>query len=225
MGHVTRFIVGHATHPDWRGRAGAGRRRRSTRSTRRQRRPSASLGFVYFTDHYAPQAEALYEALHARWPGVAWVGTVGVGVCASGVEYFDEPALVLMLADAAARAVSRLLRRAPLSRIEPERRWCMPTAPRPTWPSCSATWPARTSSGYLFGGLAASRTRSCQIADGVCEGGLSGVAFTRDVALVSRVTQGCQPVGPRRRITAAERNVVTDSTAGRRCNACWPTWS
>ena len=52
-------------------------------------------------------------------------------------------------------------------------------------------------------------TRTLHIADGVLEGGLSGVAFTRDVALVSRVTQGCQPVGPVRRITAAERNVIT----------------
>ena len=33
-----------------------------------------------------------------RFPGVAWVGTVGVGVAASGVEYIDEPALVLMIA-------------------------------------------------------------------------------------------------------------------------------
>jgi small ligand-binding sensory domain FIST len=35
------------------------------------------------------------------------------------------------------------------------------------------------------------------------------VAFTREVALVSRVTQGCQPLGPTRRVTACERNVVT----------------
>ncbi len=50
---------------------------------------------------------------------------------------------------------------------------------------------------------------SCQIAEGVLQGGLSGVAFSRDVTLVSRVTQGCQPIGPMRRITACERNLVT----------------
>ena len=44
-----------------------------------------SLGLVYFSDHYAPHAQALYDALHARWPGVAWAGTVGIGVCAGGV--------------------------------------------------------------------------------------------------------------------------------------------
>ena len=48
------------------------------------------------------------------------------------------------------------------------------------------------------------------IADGVWQGGLSGVAFTEDVALVSRVTQGCQPVGPTREVTACERNVIVE---------------
>ena len=66
----------------------------------------------------------------------------------------------------------------------------------------------RTSSGYLFGGLAASRNGLCHIADGVWHGGLSGVAFTQQVPLLSRVTQGSQPIGPVRQITAAERNGV-----------------
>jgi small ligand-binding sensory domain FIST len=67
----------------------------------------------------------------------------------------------------------------------------------------------RTSSGYLFGGLAASRSTHVHLADGVWQGGLSGVAFAPSVALVSRVTQGCQPLGPSRRVTACERNVVS----------------
>jgi small ligand-binding sensory domain FIST len=66
----------------------------------------------------------------------------------------------------------------------------------------------RTATGYLFGGLASARTQALHIADGVFDGGLSGVAFSREVTLVSRVTQGCQPVGPARRITQGERNVV-----------------
>ena len=81
---------------------------------------------------------------------------------------------------------------------------------------------ARTATGYLFGGLAASRSQTVQFAasgdgnipghgaaKGVFSGGLSGVAFRADVHLVSRVTQGCQPVSGMRRVTACERNVVT----------------
>jgi small ligand-binding sensory domain FIST len=67
---------------------------------------------------------------------------------------------------------------------------------------------ARTATGYLFGGLSSARNRPLHMANGVLTGGLSGVAFGPEVSLVSRVTQGCQPIGPVRQITAAERNVV-----------------
>ena len=73
---------------------------------------------------------------------------------------------------------------------------------------------ARTSSGYLFGGLAAARTRTLHLADQVLVGGLSGVVFDASVRLVSRVTQGCQPVGPARRITRVERNEPRGGDAG-----------
>ena len=43
---------------------------------------------------------------------------------------------------------------------------------------------------------------------GVFHGGLSGVAFAGDVGLLSRVTQGAQPVGAERTITAADGNLV-----------------
>jgi small ligand-binding sensory domain FIST len=39
---------------------------------------------------------------------------------------------------------------------------------------------------------------------------LSGVAFGPDISLVSRVTQGCQPISKTRIITSAENNVVTE---------------
>ena len=57
-----------------------------------------TLGWCYLSDYYAPESEAILHELHRTLPGVAWVGTAGVGVAASGIEYFDEPALVLMLA-------------------------------------------------------------------------------------------------------------------------------
>jgi small ligand-binding sensory domain FIST len=79
----------------------------------------------------------------------------------------------------------------------------------------------RTASGYLFGGLAASRAGVVQFAQsgrghlagqgaagGVFSGGLSGVAFGAGVPLLSRVTQGCRPVSPEREVTDCSGNVV-----------------
>jgi small ligand-binding sensory domain FIST len=203
---MPRFIVGHAAHPDWKGALSQA----AAQIERQHGGQEASLGLVYFTDHYAPHARALYEALHARWPGAAWAGTVGIGVCASGVEYFDEPALVLMLSDLPQGRFRVFSGARPLGQIEPATALVHADARAHELAELLDDLSARTTSGYLFGGVAASRTRSCQIAEGVYEGGLSGVAFTRDVGIVSRVTQGCQPIGPRRQITGAERNVVTE---------------
>ncbi len=207
---MTRCHVGHATHPDWAGAlalAGAQLDAQQARAGAGAGEPA--LGLVYFTDRYAPHADALYAALHARWPGVAWAGTVGVGVCASGVEYFDEPGLVLMLLTVPVGRFRVFSGKRPLSNIAPATMLVHADGHTHDLPELLAELGGRASTGYLFGGVASSRTRSCQVAEGVFEGGLSGVAFTRDVGIVSRVTQGSQPVGPTRRITACERNVVT----------------
>jgi small ligand-binding sensory domain FIST len=57
--------------------------------------------------------------------------------------------------------------------------------------------------------LAADGTVSGQgRASGVFSGGLSGVAFDAEVAMVSRVTQGCLPIGPVHTITSVDNHVV-----------------
>lgn len=205
------FLVGHATHPDW--RAALALAAAQVQGQRAAHEASAAgpltLGLVYFTDHYAAQAAALYEALRQQWPGVCWVGCVGVGVAASGVEYFDEPALVLMLAPLPLGRFEVFSGVRKLQRIEPFSALVHADPATPDLAELIAEMSDRTESGYLFGGLASSRGAAVHIADGVLRGGLSGVAFSRDVALVSRVTQGCQPLGPARRVTACERNLVT----------------
>ena len=204
---MTRFAVGHATHPDWRAAltlAAAqidGSRPAPLRAT---------LGFVYITDAYAADAEPLLAALRQRWPGVSWVGTVGVGVAASGVEYFDEPGLVVMLSELSREHFELFSGAHPLSRLEPFAALVHADPVTPDLDELIAEMSERTASGYLFGGLAASRAGTLHFADGVWRGGLSGVAFNAQVPLLSRVTQGCQPVGPQRHVTRAEGNVVLE---------------
>ena len=204
------FAVGHATHPDWqRALALACVQVQDQLDSRSGEAFQATLGFVYLSDHYAAHAQALLDALRRRWPSVAWVGTVGVGVAAGGVEYFDEPALVLMLAALPTGRFQVFSGARPLARIEAHTALIHADGNTPDLADLIDDMSARTTSGYLFGGLSASRGVACQLADGVFQGGLSGVAFSRDVTLISRVTQGCQPIGPLREVTACERNVVT----------------
>jgi small ligand-binding sensory domain FIST len=199
------FASGHGTHPDWRMALSM-----AATQVDSQLAPQSppTLGFVYFSDHFAGRAEALLAALRQRWPGVAWVGSVGVGVLASGVEYFDEPALVLLLSSLPRESFRVFSGAQPLAGFGAFSALVHADPATPDLGELLLELSQRTESGYLFGGLAASRNGVRHVADGVWQGALSGVAFTQDVALVSRVTQGCQPIGPVRQITAAEHNRV-----------------
>jgi small ligand-binding sensory domain FIST len=206
------FLTGHATHPDWRMALSIAAAQVDAQHAAQRNSGGGplSLGFVYFTDAYTRDADALLAALRQRWPGVAWVGSVGVGVAASGVEYFDEPALVLMLAALPTGRFEVFSGARPLTRIDAFSALVHADPATPDLGELIAEMSDRTASGYLFGGLAASRFGAVHIADGVWRGGLSGVAFSADVPLVSRVTQGCQPVGPVRQVTAFDRNIAVE---------------
>ncbi|HSD81551.1 MAG TPA: FIST N-terminal domain-containing protein [Solirubrobacteraceae bacterium] len=201
------FLHAHATHPDPHGAlALAAAQIEAQRAAQGAAAPT--LGWLYLTDHYAGDAEALLADAARRWPGVAWCGAVGVGVSASGVEYFDEPALALMLAGLPRERFRVFSGRRPLAWPSAHTALVHADPATPDLAELIAELARRTRTGYLFGGLASARTRTLHLADGVCEGGLSGVAFDETVVLVSRVTQGCQPVGPTRRISEADGNLV-----------------
>jgi small ligand-binding sensory domain FIST len=70
------------------------------------------------------------------------------------------------------------------------------------------TLAGRMGSNYVVGGVTSSRGRGLQYADGVTEGGLSGVLFSDDVVVATRLTQGCAPLGTRHRVTEARSNVL-----------------
>ena len=184
---------------------------------------SPTLALLYITDHYAPHAEDILEHLGAELPCVTdWSGTVGIGIAANGVEYFDEPAMAVMLLDIPADQYRVFSGVAPLGLgFEAATALVHADASAVDLAELVVEMAARTDSGYLFGGVASSRARSVQFAiagdgnlrgygaaSGVFSGGLSGVAFGPELAMVSRVTQGCKPVAKQRTVTQADHNVV-----------------
>jgi small ligand-binding sensory domain FIST len=224
------FPSGHATHPQWRMAAALVLAQLRAQMALPEYASAPTLGLLYITDHYASEAQALLDHLSGELPEVTdWSGTVGVGVSASNAEYFDEPALSVMLLDVPADQYRVFSGVAPLPSHprHPASGFVAHTAlvhadgQTPELAELLAEMAARTDTGYLFGGLSASRGAGVQFAvggdgnmagqgaaGGVFDGGLSGVAFGAGVALVSRVTQGCQPVGALRTITDAQENVV-----------------
>jgi len=213
---LASFVQAHATHADWREALERCQRQIETKIAARAAQQGDSdaftLGWCYLSDYYAPTAEAILDELRWRFPGLAWVGTVGVGVAASGVEYIDEPALVLMIAPLPRQSFRLFSGLQPLppasSGFTAHAAQVHAEGSTPDLQELIHELSARTATGYLFGGLSSARTRTVHIADGVFTGGISGVAFGAEVDLISRVTQGCQPIGPWRNISEGERNFV-----------------
>ena len=219
------FPFGHATHPQWQMAAGLVLAQLRAQLTLPGYAPAPTLGLLYITDHYAAAAQDILDLLQAELPEVTdWAGTVGIGIASSNVEYFDEPALAVMLCAVPPHQYRVFSGVAPLPpTFAPHTALVHADAATPDVAELIVEMAERTATGYLFGGLASSRADVVQFAvggngnmrgqgkaGGVFRGGLSGVAFGEGVQLVSRVTQGCQPVGAARSITAADGNLVLE---------------
>ena len=215
------FPCGHATHPQWRMAANLVLAQLQAQMALPDYASQPRLGLLYITDHFASDAQDLLDHLRQALPGVTdWAGTVGIGVAVNNAEYFDEPAMALMLCDVSPTQYRVFSGVSPLPSGWADAALVHADPHTPELTELISEMAARTQQGYLFGGLSASRSRSMQFAvraddaggpqvhGGVLEGGLSGVAFSPQVKLMSRVTQGCQPIAPEREITQAEGHVV-----------------
>jgi small ligand-binding sensory domain FIST len=180
----------------------------------------ASLGFLYVTETIADDLGSILTFLRERTRVQHWVGSVGLGVCGAGREYFQVPAASALVAcwpEGAFRvfgpqtAGGRALAAA-------EADWFAKTHPAfgvvhgdPRDGRVVQTLAALSAEAGLFlvGGLAASsRAPPRQIAERVVEGGISGVMLAPEIAVATGLTQGCSPIGPVRRVTEARENIV-----------------
>jgi small ligand-binding sensory domain FIST len=217
------FPYAHATHPQWQMAAALVLAQLRAQMALHGYASAPTLGLLYITDHYADAAAEILEHLGAELPLVTdWSGTVGVGIVSNNVEYWDEPALAVMLLELPGDQYRVFSGVAPLG-LGFEAHSALVHADPDTADlgELIEEMAQRTDDHYLFGGLSSSRSQAVQFAvagngnisghgaaSGVFSGGLSGVAFGPDVALVSRVTQGCTPVSAVHTVTAADHNVA-----------------
>ncbi len=179
----------------------------------------ANLGFVYATDPLAADLGSIVTFLRERTKIEDWVGTVGFGVSAMGVEDHDRPALAVMTAALPAGSfhVFDSVTAAGDAIGGDAGAWARAARPMvavvhgdPRNPDIAEIVHDVSAhlSGFLIGGLSASRGDMPQVAGRVTEGGLSGVLLGQDLGVAAGLSQGCSPIGPLRRITEAEHNVI-----------------
>jgi small ligand-binding sensory domain FIST len=216
MTQTETFRAAHATAPTWQETMGPVVMALGTLSAAHR------LGFLYVTDAFASDYDDIAVFIRQATGVPHWVGTIGMGVCAAGVEYFDEPAISVLVApipESAFRVFSGA--RDDVSGI---------AADHGDWlKSVSASLGvvhadpgnqgvverlealSSATSGFLVGGLTASRGRMAQLAGHVTEGDVSGVLLSlEEVPVQAGLTQGCSPIGPVRTVTEAQQNVILE---------------
>lgn len=173
----------------------------------------ATLGFLYVSDAFAGELDAILAFFRSATGVPHWTGSVGVGVCATGTEYLETPALAVMLGefDAADFSMLPVLRSPQDIEAQSSDAYFAVVHGDPANARIQELiegLSTHVSSGFVVGGLSSSRGETAQISDGVVSGGLSGVLFSERVKLATRLTQGVSPLGPRHRITNANKNVI-----------------
>ncbi|MCA3265513.1 MAG: FIST C-terminal domain-containing protein [Azospirillum sp.] len=179
--------------------------------------PGGRLGFLYATDALADRLEDIL-AVVKRVSGIGdWVGSVGSGVLGED-EVFDAPALVALALDLP-RETYRLVPNLTEPGETPADLEAWIAGAKPALgvvhadPRCGGLSEilgdlAETSGAFLAGGLSSGERGLAQIAGKVVDEGASGVLIGRDVRVAMGLSQGCVPLGPVHRATAAEDNVL-----------------
>lgn len=207
---MPQFRYAHAGGTDWRAAARA--------CADQLEGASGNLGFLYATDVLADHLPEVLSVCRKKTGVGHWVGTVGLGVCATGREYFDEPAIVAMVGEfeqGAFKVFSGIaceddVRKLDLRCGGGQAAFALVHADphNAQLAELVAQLADKTETGFVVGGLTSSRQQNLQIADRVMEGGLSGVAFSDAVTIATRLTQGCSPIGPKHAVTGSQRNIL-----------------
>ena len=183
-------------------------------------RRAGSLGFVYVSDALDGDLAQIVRWLRSNTGTPHWVGTVGMGICSTGLETYDTPAMAVMITDfredqlrimpaatdscdgfLAAIREWRAMNPAAFAVVHGD-----PSSART--PELIEELADGLDNGFLVGGLTSSRGEQLQVADGVTSGGLSGVLLSAEIPVFTGLSQGCSLIGAPHTITACQDNVI-----------------
>lgn len=174
------------------------------------------VGFIYVTDELGDRLGDIVHHLRRRTGVENWFGTVGIGVCGTGIEYFSEPAVSVLtcdIADGAFKAIPSLVSADHVSDfVDPAFMAALAVVhadPRNTSVTEVIAQLARQCGTYLVGGLSAAETAFQQVSAGAnCEGGVSGVLLGGRLRVSVGLTQGCSPIGSVHTVTRGQHNII-----------------
>jgi len=182
----------------------------------------ANFGFIYATDALAADLDIVLAELKQRTGIDRWTGTVGIGISTTGQEYYEQPALVVMLAqfpENAFRVFGSASSDMGVLSVD-DNHWIQndefhfgilhgdPT--NPSTPTLVTQLADRTPGAFFVGGLTSSNGTNPQVANDILSGGISGVVFSSEVSVATAHTQGCTPIADSHVVTSCQRNIAIE---------------
>ncbi|MGD8926932.1 MAG: FIST C-terminal domain-containing protein [Thioalkalispiraceae bacterium] len=178
----------------------------------------ATLGFVYFTDKYAGNSGEILRKLKEATGIADWVGTIGMAICCTGKEYYDQPAIAILITDIPKTYYRIFDSPDKLPNFESTDKQTALAGVKVAivhgdprngqLPNIIHTLPEKIGNGFLAGGLTSSDSFHYQFANELDEGTLSGVVLDDTVPVITGLTQGCSPVGGTHTITECDGNIA-----------------
>jgi small ligand-binding sensory domain FIST len=174
--------------------------------------PVQGIGLLYVTDPLGAEIEDILDFLREHTGLKAWRGAVAPAICATGIEYFDVPAMALMVMDVPDSAAAvfpgepesnyfRVARNAQLAIVQAD----------PRQPAVLDAIPAlaKSTGAYLVGALTTASAVAPLVGVVDPPSGLAGILFTNEVPVATGLTQGCSPIGAVHTITSMEEGIVS----------------
>ncbi len=195
--HGIAFKAAHGTGDDW------GAAAKACLDGLGALPPGANLGLLYATDALADDLASILTFLRETTHIATWTGSVGVGIASGDREFYDQPAVAVLVATLPEDSF-RLFGGVDDNEAVAKDTWQSDRQPvfaiahgdpRNQHIGRIVADIAGDTGTYLVGGLTSSRQGFPQIAGRVTDGGLSGISFAPELPVATGLSQGCSPIG------------------------------
>ncbi len=177
-----------------------------------------NFAFIYATDAMSTDYSELLQQCKKQTGIEHWIGSLGAGIVAPQKEYYDVPAVSIMLA-----------------KFESDEFTMLPLIQNVKDLS-SVKWPKEffTNFGivhgdpfyqetqniivdiqkqveecFLVGGLTSSKDSQYQVADKILSKGVSGVFLSENIPVLTSLSQGCSPISKKYIISKSQKNIIS----------------
>lgn len=197
---MNQYILAHASDTDWQ----IALQQCVQQLQKNDSAKTATLAFIYVTDAYSNHFKKIVTELETLFPLVDWLGTIGLSICATNIEYADQPAMAILLTDIDKANYFTFKEQVEVeeNQLKSDVQFAIVHGdPRnPMLSEQLETLAETLEPSYLVGGLTSASNYFYQYAGnshnhgGITEGGLSGVVFNDSSNVMTGVSQGCSPI-------------------------------